>query len=360
MNIDQVLAAANWKKPEKVVGDGEFFIASIGLDHGHIYGITEGLISAGAQLKWVYGEPEQMQQFSKSFPQAKIANSEEEILRDPQVHMVVSASVPSERAPLGIRVMNAGKHFFVDKAPMTTLSQLNQVREACLRTEKKYAVAYTERIFSESAYFADLLIKRWAIGKVLQVIGLGPHHLHAHDRPSWFFEREKYGGILFDIGSHQIEQFLYYTGAQDATITGSSVANYNHPAYPELEDFGEINVLADNGSTGYFRVDWFTPDGLSAFGDGRTLILGTDGFIELRKYVNLGMKGELAGMDHVLWADHAGEYYCNVTGKIGLPFFGQLIRDCLDGTEIAMTQQHALKAAELCLLAQLQARKITP
>ena len=42
----------------------------------------------------------------------------------------------------------------------------------------------------------------------------------------------------------------------------------------------------------------------------------------------------------------------------GYPFFGQLILDCLNRTENAMTQEHAFKAAELCLTAQEKAVRI--
>lgn len=176
--------------------------------------------------------------------------------------------------------------------------------------------------------------------------------LNPTSRPTWFFEREKYGGILCDIGSHQIEQYLYFADVKDAQVVRSQVANYNHPEYPEFEDFGEAMLVGDNGATNYFRVDWFTPDGLSAWGDGRTIILGTEGYIELRKYVDIGR--DTRG-DHVFLVNGSGEKHFNVNGQVGYPFFGELILDCLNGTEKAMTQAHAFKAAELCLKAQQQA-----
>jgi predicted dehydrogenase len=190
---------------------------------------------------------------------------------------------------------------------------------------------------------------------VIQVIGLGPHRLNAPSRPGWFFQKEKYGGILCDIGSHQIEQFLYYCGVKDAAVVRSQVGNYNHPEHPELEDFGDCMLVGDNGATQYFRVDWFTPDGLRTWGDGRTILLGTDGYIELRKYINVA---ESADGDHVFLVNREGERHFSVAGKVGYPFFGQLILDCINRTENAMTQQHAFKAAELCIKAEIQAVKI--
>lgn len=343
--------------PAPVVKEGEFPFAAVGLDHGHIYGMTNGLLDAGATLKWVYDpDPAKMQAFKARYPQVRLAESEEQVLADPAVKLVAGACVTSERAALGVRVMRAGKDYFTDKAPLTTLEQLAMVKNVVAETGRKYAVSYSERLQVEAAVYAGELVKAGAIGRVVQVIGMGPHRLNPASRPAWFFEKEKYGGILCDIGSHQIEQFLFYTGAEDATIVNAKIANYAHPEYPELDDFGDATLVGDNGASGYFRVDWFTPDGLRSWGDGRTFLLGTDGYIELRKYLDVARSAE---GNHVFWVDKAGEHYEDVTGKVGFPYFGQLILDCLNRTENAMTQAHAFKAAELCVKAQLLATDLT-
>ncbi|WP_020620083.1 Gfo/Idh/MocA family protein [Paenibacillus daejeonensis] len=343
-------------KPQPVVTAGEFYFAASRLDHGHIYGMTNGLVEAGATLKWVYdNDADKAQKFAEQYPGAQVAESEEQILQDAEVQLVASAAITSERGPFGVTVLNHGKHYFVDKAPFTTLEQLADAREAVERSGKKYAVYYSERLHVESAVFAGELIKEGAIGRVVQVLGLGPHRLNAPSRPEWFFEKEKYGGILCDIGSHQIEQFLYYTGAQDGEVLHSKIANYHNKDYPELEDYGDATLRADNGATGYFRVDWLTPSGLSTWGDGRTTILGTKGYIELRKYVDIARSNQ---GNHLYLVNEDGEQHMELSGKVGYPYFGQLILDCLNGTEHAMTQHHAFKAAELCLKAQAQAIRI--
>ncbi|MCW6007241.1 Gfo/Idh/MocA family oxidoreductase [Micromonospora sp. CPCC 205371] len=340
--------------PAAVVEPGEFVFGAVGLDHGHIYGMCEGLLSAGGTLKWVYDpDPAKVDAVRQRFPQVQVARDESQILDDDAIHLVAGAAVPSERCALGLRVIEAGKDYFTDKAPLTTLEQLAAAREATAQTGRKYAVYYSERIHVEAAVLAGQLIKQGAIGRVLQVIGLGPHRLSAGDRPDWFFIRKKYGGILCDIGSHNIEQMLHFTGATDAEISAAAVANFNHPQYPELDDFGEANLVMNNGATGYCRVDWFTPAGLSTWGDGRTFILGTDGYLELRKYVNVATDD---GPGHVFLVDGKGEHHLVAAGNVGYPYFGQLIRDCLDRTETAMTQEHAFKAAELSIRAQLHAR----
>jgi len=288
------------------------------------------------------------------YPHAKAARSEEEVLNDPAIAMVATACIPSDRCPLGLRVMAAGKDFFADKAPLTSLEQLEAAKAMAASTGRKYAVYYSERLHSEAGVFAGQLIKDGAIGKVVQTIGMGPHRISVNIRPPWFFAREKNGGILCDIGSHQIEQFLYYSGAKDAEIMSANIENYKHPQFPGVDDFGDCTIKGDNGAMGYFRVDWLTPDGLSTWGDGRTFILGTDGYIELRK--NLDVTKSQKG-DHMFMVNHEGEHYLDVAGTTGYPYFGELILDCLNRTENAMTQEHTFKAAELCVRAQIIAEK---
>ncbi|MDF2941967.1 MAG: hypothetical protein K0S01_825 [Herbinix sp.] len=357
MNKSDGMNYAPKGKPAPVVKPGEFSFAAIALDHGHIYGMCNGLTEAGATLKWVYDpDPMKVEKFCEAFPEVRVASSEEEILQDEEVKLVAGAAVTSLRCALGLRVMKAGKDYFTDKAPLTTLEQLAMAKEMVKTTGMKYMVYYSERLHVESAIYAGYLIEEGAIGRVIQVLGLGPHRLNAASRPDWFFEKENYGGILCDIGSHQIEQFLYYGGVKEGEVVRSQVGNYNHPNYPELDDFGDCNIVGDNGTTNYFRVDWFTPDGLSTWGDGRTIILGTEGYIELRKYVNVGTSTE---PNHVFLVNGQGEQHYEVSGKVGYPFFGQLILDCIYRTENAMTQEHAFKAAELSVKAQLLAVELT-
>lgn len=344
-------------KPNPVVKEGEFQIAAAALDHGHIYGMVNGLVEAGAMVKWVYDpDPKKVEEFIEKFPQAAVAASLDQILEDAEVKLVAAAAIPSKRSALGNRVMESGKDYFTDKTPFTTMAQLEETKRIVEQTGQKYMVYFSERLHVESAVFAGQLIKDGAIGRVIQVTGFGPHRLNAASRPDWFFDKEQYGGILCDIGSHQIEQFLYYADCKDAKILHSKVGNYNNPEYPELEDYGDATLLGDNSATQIFKVDWFTPDGLGTWGDGRTFITGTEGTIEIRKYLDVAR--EETG-DHLYLVNKDGEKHYSLAGTVGFPFFGEFIKDCINRTENAMTQEHAFKAAELCLIAQEQAIKVT-
>ncbi|MDR1832741.1 MAG: Gfo/Idh/MocA family oxidoreductase [Fusobacteriaceae bacterium] len=338
-------------KAEKVVKPGEFVFAAAGLDHGHIYAMTNGLREAGATLKSVWdSDPVKVAEFLEKYPEARAAESEEAILADPEIRLVASAIRPDLRAGLGLRVMSRGKDYFVDKPGMITLEEIEAVRELTEKTGRKYMIYFGERIHVEGAVFAEELIKKGVIGRVLHVTVLAPHRLNKPTRPPWFFEKSRHGGIITDIGSHQIEQFLAFAGAKTAAVAHSYVANYANPDKPDFYDYGEGTLLADNGATCMFRVDWFTPPGLSAWGDGRVFIVGTKGYIEVRKYVDVAR--DTRG-DNVYWVDGEGEHRENVTGKIGFIFFGQFIRDCVNRTETAMTQAHVLEAMKIAIEAQL-------
>jgi len=339
---------------EKVVKPGEFAFATAFLEHGHIFGQMNGLLEAGAECRWVFDtNPDRARAFVEKYPGVRIAESFDQILSDPEIRLVSAAAVPCDRAEIGFKVMRAGKDYFTDKSPFTTLDQLAKARQVVAETGRKYMCYYSERIHTEAGQYAGDLIRQGAIGDVLQVLILAPHNLAKATRPAWFFDKEKYGGILTDIGSHQFEQFLTFSGATDATVNFARVANFANADTPGLEDFGEASLTTNTGASCYCRLDWFNPAGLRTWGDGRTFILGTKGTLEVRKYIDITR--EPFEEQVIYLVDQQGEQRIPCAGKVGYPFFGKLIRDVLNRTETAMTQAHCFKAVELALRAQAAA-----
>lgn len=328
--------------------------ATIGLNHGHIYDQTQVLLAAGAELVWVYApEPDLQATYQARFPQAAPAPSIEAILGDASIDLVISAGIPVDRAPLGVRVMQHGKDYMVDKPGVTTFAQLAELRKVQAETGRIYSIYYSERLGVPASVKAGELIHAGAIGQVLQVMIAAPHHLRPATRPAWFFDPAWFGGIIVDIGSHQCDQFLYYTGSTSAEVVAAQVGNLAHPQWPRLEDFGDLMVRG-NGGLGYIRVDWFTPEGLGVWGDGRLTIIGADGYIEARKYVDIAGR---PGGDHLFLIDQQGATYIDCK-QVSLPYAGRLIDDIRNRTETAMSQAHCFLAAELSLQAQAQATRI--
>ncbi len=338
-------------KPKPVVKSGEFKFAAAFFDHGHIYGQTNGLTEAGGECKWAWDpDPKRLKEFCEKYPGVKAARSYDEILDDKEIRLVTAAAVPCDRAEIGFRCLRAGKDYFTDKSPFTTLGQLDEARKVVEATQGKYMCDFSERLHTESGWHAGELIKDGAIGRVLQVLIMAPHNLNKPSRPDWFFEKEKYGGILTDIGSHQFEQFLAFTGSTGGKVNFARVENFSNDDTPGLEDFGEASLTTDTGASCYCRIDWFNPRGLRTWGDGRTFILGTDGYIEIRKYIEITSDPKEEQVIYLV--DHEGEKRIPCQGKVGYPFYGQLILDILNRTEEAMTQAHCFKAAELSMKAQ--------
>ena len=328
--------------------------AAIGLNHGHIYSQTEVLLHAGAELVAYYAqEPDLAALYGQGYPQARLVNSPVEILEDETIQLVISAAIPSERAQLGIVAMQHGKDYMSDKPGFTTLEQLAEARQVQAATQRIYSILYGERLENPATVKAGELVRAGAIGQVVQTIGFGPHRINLPSRPEWFFRKDQYGGILTDIGAHQFDQFLFFTGSTSAEVSSAHIANYKHPQVPELEDFGEA-LLRSNGATGYIRVDWYTPDGLDTWGDGRLFILGTEGYIEIRKNIDLGGH---AGGSHLFYADRQGVHYLDCS-QDDLPYGRQLLDDIRNRTQTAMPQAHVFLASELALLAENQAIRL--
>ncbi|MEM7019833.1 MAG: Gfo/Idh/MocA family oxidoreductase [Pseudomonadota bacterium] len=348
-NIRHGASYAPKTSPKHVVQPNDFRFAAAFLDHGHIYGQTNGLLDAGGTLTAVYDpDPERAAVFAKAF-RVNAVESFDVLLDDTSLHLITSAAIPNERAGIGRQVLESGKDYFTDKSPFTTLAQLEEIKQVVAATGRKYFVYYAERVHNEAAWRTGELIEQGAIGKVIQVLNLAPHRLSKSSRPDWFFKKARYGGIITDIGSHQVEQFLTYADCSDADVNFARVHNFNHPDVPELEDFGELSLTGDNDASFYSRIDWYTPEGMPVWGDGRTFVLGTEGSIEARKYIDLGREVPAALILHV---DGQDVETIDCKKQVGFPFFGQMILDVLNRTENSMTQAHAFKAAELSMQAQ--------
>lgn len=330
-------------------------IAAIGINHSHIYGQVDLMVRAGAEFVAFHAiEDELATPFAAKYPQAKRVSDRRAILEDPSIHMVLTSAITNERAGISIAAMQHGKDVMSDKAGMTDHGQLTELRRVQAETGRIYSICYSEHFETGSTVKAGELVRAGAIGQVVHTVGLGPHAIRNNQRPDWFFDRPRYGGILCDIGSHQCEQFLFFADTLDAEVISATVANRANPDRPGLQDVGDMH-LRSKTATGYVRLDWFTPEGLGTWGDGRLTILGTEGYIELRKYIDIAGR---PGKDHLFLVDKTGTHYIDCA-DVALPYGPALIADVRDRTQTAMSQAHCFKAMELALDAQRLAEQGT-
>ncbi len=329
--------------------------AAIGINHAHIYGQVECLKRAGAQFVAFFApEDDLAAAFAQKFPEARRVADRREILEDESVAIVVTAAIPGDRAEIALAAMRHGKDVLTDKPGMTTLEDLAEIDRVSRETGRIFSILYSEHFEVGATVEAGLRVARGEIGKVVNTVGLGPHSLRLNNRPDWFFTRSRYGGILTDIASHQFEQFLFFADALDAEVVSASVANRGHPERPGLQDLGDVHLRTAD-VTGYIRVDWFTPEGLPTWGDGRLIILGTEGYIELRKYIDVAGR---PGTDHLIKVDRKGVEHIDCT-RTELPFGRQFLADVRDRTETAMPRERCFNAMKLALTAQALAERGT-
>ena len=333
-----------------------------GMSHDHIYGMIGAVQRGGGELVAAWGgEPDKTAAFKKRFPDVKMAATQDEVLNDQSIQLVLTSQIPNERAGIAVRAMKQGKDFLSDKPGMTTLEQVADVRKTAAETKRIYAILYSELLEVKAAVYAGELVRQGAIGRVIQTINIAPHQIiqgggdagGGAQRPDWFWVPEKFGGILCDIGSHQVDQFLYYTGSKQAEVVESQVSNVRHPNHPLFQDFGDIVLRGDRGF-GYVRLDWFTPDGLGTWGDGRLFILGTDGYIEIRKYADVGVKHQGNNL-FIVDGKQARYIDCN---QMPLPFGPQFVADIVNRTHVAQDPEECLLAAQLVIEAQNKAKHV--
>lgn len=342
------------RKP--VAAKGEFKIAAVGIEHNHIFKMCDELIKAGAELAWVYdADHAKIKQFVEYYPDVKVAASEEEVLADEAVRLVVSSGMPATRYQIALRAMDAGKDFLSDKPPFISFEALEETRKKVKETGRKFFACYGERLYVECVWLAKWLIDQGEIGKVVHVTSTGPHRLNAPSRADWFFDKDQFGGIIADIGTHQIDQYLYLAGEEDAEIVSAMAGNCGNKQYPKFEDFGEVMLRGKNGTTGYFNVDWFTPEALRTWSDARIIVLGTEGLIEVRKYNDIGR--EPVG-DRVFLANKRVECEIDARDTVGYSYFYDVIYDCIHRTDTAMDPEYAFRVSELAMKAQQQAERI--
>lgn len=342
------------------MSDRRVRFAAIGLDHAHIFGIINGQLQAGAELVGLASDDPSSsvcQGVRALFPDVPWFDDADALVQDESIDMIATAAIPYRRGEIAIRALEAGKHVLSDKPGCVSPEQLEAIKKAVADSGKFWVNVFSERFEVPAVAKAGELVREGKIGKVVQTLGLGPHrevdkaHLSGGaGRPEWFYRPETYGGIIVDIASHQIDQFLWFTGSETGEVVASAVGNFNHPDVPEFQDFGELSLKSEHGQ-GYIRVDWYTPQGLPTWGDGRLFVLGTGGYIEMRKYVDIDGK---PGTNHLFMVNDEGVQYIDCS-EVRPTFHADIVNDVLNDTRTAVPQEHTFEVLRLGLEAQAKA-----
>jgi predicted dehydrogenase len=344
-------------------------IALVGADHNHLYEIIDRLVKAGAEAVAHTADGAFVEHYAGWKPGSR-ERSFDDILADDSIDLVVTAAVPNRRASIAIAAIEAGKHVISDKPGLTTMDQLDEVRAVVAgRPGRPWTVLFTERSENRAINEAIRLARSGAVGTVVHVIGAGPHTMWAKRRPAWFWDPDATGGILVDIGSHQVDQLMSITGATAAevSVVAAMVGNVASPGHPSMQDIGSMTLSchvsqaclsgsgperqAQDAVVGDHRLDYLTARGLGTWGDCRLTIVGTAGTIEAR--ANVDVAG-LEGAEHLIVVDGEGTRRVDVSDVV-VDWADQALADLADHGERLMTQQHAIDVTDVCLRAQAAA-----
>jgi len=328
-------------------------LALAGADHNHLYEIIDRLVKAGAEAVAHTAEGQFFEHYS-GWQAESVERSYDDILADDSIDLIVTAAIPNRRASIALAAIEAGKHVVSDKPGLTTMDQLDAVCSAVAgRPGRPWTVLFTERFENRAINEAVRLARSGAVGTVVHVVGAGPHTMWAKRRPDWFWDPDATGGILVDVGSHQVDQFVSITGAAaaDVSVVSSMVGNVASSDHPAMQDIGSM-TLAAGAVVGDHRLDYLTARGLGTWGDCRLMIVGTDGTIEARANVDVAGAD---GAEHLIVVDAGGTRRIDISGVV-VDWAELALADVADGGERLMTQQHAIDVTDVCLRAQAAAR----
>lgn len=331
---------------ERAVG-----IGVIGIEHLHVFELVDGLLGAGAVAIAHADCDDSLGALYADWQPASQIMGVEQVLHDDRIDLVVVCGVPSERAAVTCAALHAGKDVLSAKPGVTTAAQLDAVRSAVTASGRRWWVLFSERFANPAVLHAVALARAGAVGDVVAVTGSAPHRLGPDARPEWFFDAERSGGILVDLATHQVDQFLAVTGADPSQVAVVSAAVGAVKDWGSDErrvgfhDIGEL-VLAGPGVRGQHRVDFLEPDGFPTWGDTRLMVTGTDGRMEVRIDVHADGGHDPAAV----WVtDHVGVRRLRPASE---PTWARdLLADRVDDGERFMSRHHPFDVAAIVLAA---------
>ena len=326
--------------------------AVAGIEHLHVFELVGGLVGAGAIEVGHWGTPGPLLDAYRQWRPDSAELDLDTALRA-EVDLVVLAGIPSERATHAATALRSGASVLSDKPGVTTFEQLDSVLDAEEASTGRWWVLFSERFCNRAVLEAVRRVHAGAIGRVVDVVGLGPHTLAAAQRPDWFWSPTTSGGILADLATHQIDQFCAIADPDskaEVVVTSSSVGNLACPDHPSMQDVGRL-TLAGGGAIGSHRVDYLSAAGLPSWGDCRLLITGTEGALEVRANVD---PAGAPGSEHLIQVDADGTQRID-TSDVQIDWAQRLVADLRNGTDTLLSRDHIERVCRLALTAQAEA-----
>ncbi len=149
------------------------------------------------------------------YPNARIVRSLSELLEIPDIHLIVVTTPNVTHFEIAAECLRHGRHVVVDK-PFTTNSEQARELAALARSHRKVLSIYQNRRWDGDFRAVQQVLADESLGRVVQ---FESHYdrFRLELRPDAWRERRQPGsGILFDLGSHLIDQALLLFGTPEA------------------------------------------------------------------------------------------------------------------------------------------------
>jgi len=168
----------------------------------------------------------------------------EEMIKHPEIDVVIVCTPNFLNKELTIRALNAGKHVFCEKPPCFTAQDMEDIIDAETKSGKKLMYGFNHR-HHDSIIRMKELIDSNEYGKILWMRGRYGKSVTADYFNEWRAKKDLAGGgILMDQGIHMLDLFLYLGG--DFDTIKAEVSNL----YWNLEVEDNAFVILKNSETG--------------------------------------------------------------------------------------------------------------
>lgn len=256
-------------------------IAMAGLAHGHGVGFLGSALNlGGVSVTGFYDDenPANAQEASKQF-NAPVYSNLDELLQNSGANTLITAAINSSKADIIVKAIDTGLNIISDKPLVTTMEDLNRITDALERNKNvKLYLMLSER-YNPVLVTAKKLIDAGEIGQIVSIINMRPHRLKPEGRPAWMFDSSLYGGIINDLGVHDIDIATYLSGSDVQEILAASTSNMRYTEFDDFNDNGEAMLRLKNGCIVFILESWLTPEKYPHHGEMKFIVHGTKGQI---------------------------------------------------------------------------------
>src|SRR5690625_333855 len=194
------------------------------------------------------------------------------------VDVVVVCGIYSQRADMIVDALASDADVLADKPLCTELEDLDRIQQAAVNSRRVVSTMFEKRAHPVTLATRKV-VDDGELGQIALVAATGPHKLNYATRPEWFFDGEKYGGILADLAVHDIDLVLLFTGIRNGVVSGHQ-SNLALPQHPGFSDAGAAFFTSNNVAS-TLEAHWMWPAASPFHGHYRMRLTGTRGTAEL-------------------------------------------------------------------------------